>query len=209
MFKYFITSAIALCLMLWIIPKYDADAIVISLPPIREDTEEIQKEIPEEIMKEISEENENEQEELEVVVVIIDIKEKQCLAKAIYFEARNQSIEGKIAVGTVVMNRVKTGMHPNTICEVVHAGCQFSWNCDKSKKYDPANHKNIIERQAWNESLMLANDLILEYNSTTFDDITKGATYFHASYVSPHWRKWKRLQRTVKIDKHIFYRIKE
>jgi spore germination cell wall hydrolase CwlJ-like protein len=195
MFKYFITGAIALCLMLWIIPKYGAEAVVISLPPIKEEMEE---NIPQE-----------DDYESETEVVIIDTKEKLCLAKAIYFEARNQSIEGKIAVGTVVMNRVKTGMHPNTICEVVHTGCQFSWNCDKSKKYNPEHHKNIAERQAWNESLMLANDMILEYNSSSFDDITKGATYFHASYVSPEWRKWKKLQRTVKIDKHIFYKMKE
>jgi spore germination cell wall hydrolase CwlJ-like protein len=195
MFKYFITSVIALCLMFWFISKYDAKAIVISLPPIKEEVEEI-----------ITQEDDYEP---ETEIVVIDAKEKICLAKAIYFEARNQSIDGKIAVGTVVMNRVKTGMHPNTICEVVHTGCQFSWNCDKTKKYNPENHKNIVERQAWNESLMLANDLILEYNSESFDDITKGATYFHASYVSPEWRKWKKLQRTVKIDKHIFYKMKE
>jgi len=181
--------------MFWFISKYDAKAIVISLPPIKEEVEEI-----------ITQEDDYEP---ETEIVVIDAKEKICLAKAIYFEARNQSIDGKIAVGTVVMNRVKTGMHPNTICEVVHTGCQFSWNCDKTKKYNPENRKNIVERQAWNESLMLANDLILEYNSESFDDITKGATYFHASYVSPEWRKWKKLQRTVKIDKHIFYKMKE
>ena len=48
-----------------------------------------------------------------------DPAQHACLAKNIYFEARNQSTAGQIAVSHVVMNRVKSSRYPNTICEVV------------------------------------------------------------------------------------------
>ena len=59
-----------------------------------------------------------------------------CLARNIYFEAGNQPLAGRLAVGHVVINRRNNGLFPNTICEVVHDGgtrrnrCQFSWYCD-------------------------------------------------------------------------------
>ena len=45
--------------------------------------------------------------------------EHECLAKNIYFEARNQSVAGQIAVAQVVINRVNDDRFPNTICKVV------------------------------------------------------------------------------------------
>ena len=141
-------------------------------------------------------------------VPVVDEKEQRCLAKAIYFEARNQDIGGKLGVAAVVMNRVKVGAHPNTICEVVHQSCQFSWNCQKSRQYDPAKHKNSLERDAWDEAISLASYAIIEYNENRFIDLTKGATYFHAKYVKPKWSRWSKLERTVRLGDHIFYRVK-
>ncbi len=51
--------------------------------------------------------------------------EFSCLARTIYFEAGNQSYEGKLAVGNVEMNRVESEKYPSTICEVVHQYKQF------------------------------------------------------------------------------------
>ena len=71
-----------------------------------------------------------------------------CLAKNMYYEARNQGTAGWMAVTAVVLNRVNDDRFPNTICEVVEQGptrkswkdptvkipikhrCQFSWYCD-------------------------------------------------------------------------------
>ena len=56
-----------------------------------------------------------------------------CLARNIYFEAGNQPLAGRIAVGQVTINRRNHKLFPNTICAVVHQGgerkhrCQFSW----------------------------------------------------------------------------------
>lgn len=139
---------------------------------------------------------------------IPDEKELTCLAKAIFFESRNQPTDGQLGVAAVVLNRVKVGMHPNTICEVVYQGCQFSWVCDKTKQYDPAKHRNHIEREAWQDALELAKFSIIAYNHDAFRDVTFGATFFHARYVSPRWAKSNKLEKTIRIEDHIFYRAK-
>ena len=63
--------------------------------------------------------------------------EISCLALNIYFEARNEPNEGKLAVSHVVMNRVMSSRFPGTVCKVIQQGgeirryrCQFSWWCD-------------------------------------------------------------------------------
>ena len=48
------------------------------------------------------------------------------LAALIYCEAGNQSYEGMVAVGAVVMNRVYSPSFPNTISEVIYQGGQFT-----------------------------------------------------------------------------------
>ncbi len=48
------------------------------------------------------------------------------LAALIYCEAGNQSYQGKLAVGVVVMNRVRSGRYPNTISAVIYQGGQFA-----------------------------------------------------------------------------------
>ena len=48
------------------------------------------------------------------------------LAALIYCEAGNQSMEGKIAVGQVVMNRVASSSFANTIHDVIYEGGQFT-----------------------------------------------------------------------------------
>ena len=52
--------------------------------------------------------------------------EARLLAALIYCEAGNQSYEGKVAVGAVVMNRVKSGAYANTIQGVIYASGQFT-----------------------------------------------------------------------------------
>ncbi len=68
--------------------------------------------------------------------------EVNCLAQNIYFEARDQTTKGQIAVALVTINRVESRRFPNSICKVIHQArrysngkikkhmCQFSWYCD-------------------------------------------------------------------------------
>src|SRR5262249_13224301 len=53
--------------------------------------------------------------------------EEECLAKAVYFEARGESLEGQLAVAQVIMNRAASGIYPPSICGVVTQPAQFSF----------------------------------------------------------------------------------
>ena len=53
-------------------------------------------------------------------------KERDCLARAMFFESRRSSREGLVAVGTVVMNRAKAPEYPDTVCGVVGQKNQFA-----------------------------------------------------------------------------------
>ena len=127
-------------------------------------------------------------------------EEAHCLAKNIYFEAGNQPLAGRIAVGQVTINRRDHGMFPHTICEVVYQGgetknrCQFSWYCD-------GKHDIPTDSETWLDSIVLAFRLL------NFDDmdITEGSLWYHANYIEdPYWAS--ELTPTVVINNHIFYK---
>jgi spore germination cell wall hydrolase CwlJ-like protein len=137
-------------------------------------------------------------------------EQSKCMAEAIYFEAGNQPFVGKMAVGNVIMNRVRSNKYPDTICNVVHQGpvreswkkngtyypirdkCQFSYWCD-GRSDDP--QKGSI---TWKESVSAAqeSEFILDY--------LQGSTNYHAYYVSPTWAH--NMQKVVEIEDHIFYK---
>ena len=52
--------------------------------------------------------------------------EKELLASLIFCEAGNQPYEGQVAVGAVVLNRVKSSVYPNSVSEVIYQSGQFS-----------------------------------------------------------------------------------
>jgi spore germination cell wall hydrolase CwlJ-like protein len=126
-------------------------------------------------------------------------RELKCLSEALYFEARGEQIEGQIAVADVIINRKKSSQFPNTICGVISEGshkrnaCQFSYNCDGKLEliYDKKTYRRIVK----------LSSMILK---GSFSDVTKGATFFHASEVSPNWSK--KFKKTRKIGRHIFYK---
>ena len=57
----------------------------------------------------------------------IDKKEITCLAKNMYFEARNEGTAGVLGVTNVVLNRVKSDLYPNTICGVIEDAKISQW----------------------------------------------------------------------------------
>lgn len=124
-----------------------------------------------------------------------DQRQIQCLAENTYFEAGNQPTKGKIAVNNVVMNRVNDSKHRfgKNACAVVaqktgHT-CQFSWKCMRLK---------IHSMEQFAESKRIAEQVYLG----NYGDVTRGAKFYHATYVHPNWN----LQRIAKIGEHIFYR---
>jgi spore germination cell wall hydrolase CwlJ-like protein len=130
--------------------------------------------------------------------------ELQCLAEAIYFEARNQGSIGMMAVGVVIQNRVKHHSYPSSICEVVQQGyyfngnpirhkCQFSYWCD-------GKHERPSEKGVWVDAMNIAEIMM----STKVGIIgLEKATHYHGAKVNPAWAK--DFNRSTQIGAHIFY----
>nr|WP_051631169.1 cell wall hydrolase [Afifella pfennigii] len=133
-------------------------------------------------------------------------KARDCLAKAIYFEARGEAPKGQVAVGRVILNRVKDERYPGTVCEVVFQNaekrnrCQFSFACD-------GKTKNIADKKVWREILRRADWLLacrVECGETpVWRDALWRSTHYHADYVSPGWAK--RMRPTGQVGLHRFF----
>jgi spore germination cell wall hydrolase CwlJ-like protein len=128
-----------------------------------------------------------------------EVAEHQCLARAIYFEARSESEIGRLAVARVILNRVQSPFYPDTVCEVVYQNaerrnaCQFSFACDgKSDRPRPG--------KAWQSARTLASQAMAGEGEV---HAFATATHFHADYVLPEWSG--AMTRLVQIGRHIFY----
>ena len=129
-------------------------------------------------------------------------KEQQCLAQAVYFEARSEPEMGQAAVAQVVLNRLKSIYYPKTICEIVfqnqerYLGCEFTFTCEGKSLV-------VNDPDSWALAEKLARK-VLEgaiYNAEVGD-----STHYHADYVRPYWAK--ALEKRDVIGRHIFYQLK-
>lgn len=127
-------------------------------------------------------------------------RELNCLAEAVYYEARSEDVAGQLAVAEVVMNRVANPHYPKTVCGVVfqgqyrETGCQFTFTCDGSRSQRPSG-------QAWDRARDIALNVLLGLNTP----VTGTATHYHTDYVNPYWAAG--LVETRIIGTHIFYRF--
>jgi spore germination cell wall hydrolase CwlJ-like protein len=118
---------------------------------------------------------------------------QECLANAVYFEARGEPLAGQLAVAQVVLNRASSGRYPADVCGVVKQPAQFSFvhrgqipHADRSS-------------DAWRRAVAvsrIARDKLAA-------GLPQNVLWYHASYVAPTWGK--RLTRQSKIGLHIFY----
>ena len=121
----------------------------------------------------------------------------ECLAQALYFEARGESVKGQFAVAEVILNRVDSGLYPRSICGVVKQGsryaCQFSYVCD-------GYSEQIRERAAYAQVAKVARLMI----DGAPRELTDGATHFRTGAVMPGWAR--KFTQTAKIGAHYFHR---
>jgi hypothetical protein len=117
-----------------------------------------------------------------------------CMAKNIYFEARNESLRGQMAIALVTLQRVEDPRYPNTVCGVVYDNKQFSW-------YSDGLSDRIRNTESYDDIALLASAML--DSDTSVYDFTYGSTHYHADYVSPYWNEYMILK--AKIDTHIFY----
>ena len=123
----------------------------------------------------------------------------KCLAEALYFEARGESVRGQFAVAEVILNRVKSSRFPDSLCGVIKQGtgkryqCQFTYTCD--------GHKEVIhEKKAYERVSKVARAAI----DGVGVGLTEGATHYHTKAVRPSWARV--YKETARIGVHIFYR---
>lgn len=128
-------------------------------------------------------------------------RELTCLAMNIYFEAGMKSYDEKLAIATVTINRVKSGIYPNSICGVVWEKkpnakkCQFSWTCDG--KSDRIQHAGKYQ-----QALNVAREVLL--NNKKSNRIGQDVLHYHAYYVKPDWSQ--KMVRVASIGSHFFYK---
>jgi spore germination cell wall hydrolase CwlJ-like protein len=136
-------------------------------------------------------------------------KQEECLAEAIYFEARGEPFLGQVAVGVVIMKkgeikREESPRFPNNICDVVHDGvywrgnpvrnkCAFSYYCDGKSEtiYKTDDYIRVLD----------ATQLVL--NGIVVDKM-EDVLFYHATYINPSWSKDMTL--VFQIGKHKFYK---
>lgn len=119
-------------------------------------------------------------------------RELNCLAGAIYFEAKGESLPGQLAVGRVIVARSKSGRFPDSYCGVVFQPSQFSFVRGAGM---PAINKRSPQ---WKNAVAVAQIA----HEGSWRSPVEGALFFHAAYVSPGWR----LTRIARVDNHVFYR---
>ena len=123
----------------------------------------------------------------------------ECLALAITYEAGFEPLAGQEAVAQVILNRVRHKAWPDTACGVVwqgsqrRTGCQFTFTCDGS-----------LRRARSPAAMAAAHAVAVRVLAGQSVDHVRGATHYHAHYVTPYWAP--SLTRVRQIAAHIFYR---
>ena len=145
-----------------------------------------------------------------------NLDEVYCMSQNIYFEARHESMVGKIAVAHVVMNRIKSKDFPDTVCKVVKQGpvreswktkkdptlakedrkyyprrdrCQFSWYCDGHRDMLWVTYKDgtVIEQNMTAWRDSIHTALFVMNDKWSMDP-TDGATfYYNPNIANPAW----------------------
>lgn len=123
---------------------------------------------------------------------------RDCLAAAMLYEAGDDA-KGQLAVGQVVINRVRHPAFPKTICGVVfqgserNTGCQFTFTCDGAldRRYSDA---------AWTRARSAAELMM----SGRTDPAVGLATHYHTDWVRPYWSD--SLEKIAIVDTHLFFR---
>jgi hypothetical protein len=123
-------------------------------------------------------------------------EQANCLATAVYFEARGESLEGQLAVADVVMNRAASGKYPSTWCEVVKQPWQFSFVNPRTGQFPRIDYSSA----SWAKAQGIARIAMADVIRTVPGDVL----WYHANYVSPSWGR--RLTEVSQIGAHIFYR---
>jgi len=119
--------------------------------------------------------------------------ELECLAGAVYFEAKGEPARGQLSVAKVILNRTVSGRFPRTACGVVRQRGQFSFV--RGGRFPAIARASA----AWKQAVAIARMA----RDGSVESPAGKALFFHARYVSPGWRG---VTRVAAIGNHVFYR---
>ena len=116
-----------------------------------------------------------------------------CLAKAVYFEARGESLEGQLAVAEVVLNRAASGIYPSDVCGVITQRAQFSFI--RNGAFPTPDRGS----SSWQTALAITHVA----RSGLARVVSSDVLWYHANYVAPRWGRFH--TQVARIGAHIFY----
>jgi spore germination cell wall hydrolase CwlJ-like protein len=116
-------------------------------------------------------------------------EQRLCLARAVYFEARGEPLEGQLAVAQAILNRTQSARYPDSICGVVRQPGQFTYR----------HGQPVRQGQAWENAKAIAEIA----TASLWPEVAPQAISFHAVSVRPVWRDKVRV---AQIGRHVFYR---
>ncbi len=119
-------------------------------------------------------------------------RDAECLASAIYFESKGESLDGQLAVAKTILNRTRSGRFPASVCGVVFQPGQFSFV--RAKGFPPIARTSRHWQTAQAIAHIATHDL--------WEGPVEDALFFHARRVNPRWR----MQRIAAVGNHVFYR---
>lgn len=122
--------------------------------------------------------------------ITISNKEKDLLARLVEAEAKGESYAGKVAVATVVLNRVESAEFPNNVTDVIHEVVGKAYAFSPVQNGEINNTASTTSKKAVKEALTRKDDL-------------KGSIYFYNPDIATD--DWIRSREVVKrIDNHVF-----
>ena len=121
-------------------------------------------------------------------------EQANCIAVAVYHEARGETLEGQLAVARVIMNRAVSGRYPASWCGVVKQPWQFSFV--RNGRMPSVDENSTAWRNALGVTRLAINNAV--------QSVPTDCLWYHANYVAPSWGR--RLTRVSQIGAHIFYR---
>lgn len=139
------------------------------------------------------------------------VNARNCLALAIYHEARGEAVGGQVAVARVILNRTRSRAYPSSVCGVVFQNsykknrCQFSFACDERTEL-PGNPR------AWARAMRIASGMLCQSGCAAPIQNPPGATaslrfhqatHYHTIDVAPSWSK--KLTPLGRIGDHLFF----
>lgn len=130
----------------------------------------------------------------DTVKIRFNKKDVECLARNIYYEAGVEDMTGKIAVGNITVNRVKTRYWGTRICDVVYSKDQFSWTKERRRAWVALKGRAWADSQAAAEAVLKQGIVVKQLDK---------ALFYHADYVRPSWRD--NSKKVMKVGRHIFY----